>query len=267
MDLNSQNSGLLRKIESLQNFKQGNSYFNFIKNNEIEIFAEFSFYSDFFFCKNSYGLDAKSILLSDSTKAFWDGLTPVLGRIYNFSKEDASLTQLLQFFSFNIKDKINHVSICRLTEDSLIFICNKSLTSSLLQEYKSISVIQNYSKLIPENKNYMLSVDFSESIEDFCAKNIKDDSDVRDIFENALTQEVLNRMNFYFSSPSAVSKSSKTAVNVIFSTKSVFVPELLHSHLVNLLKDVFYDSAELIGLNFLGQAQSDIAAREFLKVI
>ena len=74
-------------------------------------------------------------------------------------------------------------------------------------------------------------------------------------------------MNFYFSSPSAVSKSSKTAVNVIFSTKSVFVPELLHSHLVNLLKDVFYDSAELIGLNFLGQAQSDIAAREFLKVI
>ncbi|WP_027727426.1 hypothetical protein [Treponema sp. C6A8] len=271
MDLTSQNSGLLHKIENLQISRNEQSFLNFIQNNKIEIFAELFYYSDFFFCKNSYGLDGETILLSDSTKTFWDGLTPVLGKIYNFSSSDFSLNQILQFFSSELEERITSVSICRLAEDRIILLCNKNLTEKLLLSYKQINQAswQDLTdiKLNPENKNYMLSIDFSESFDDFLSKKHKDESDSRDVYEIALMSELFNRMSSYFASPSAVSKSSKTAVNVIFSLKSVFVPELLHNHLVKLLKSVLESSAELIGLNFLGQAQSAIAAKEFLKVI
>ena len=271
MDLNAQNSGLLHKIELMSKINNNrHSFFDFIKSNRIEIFAEFYFYSDLFFCKQSYGLDGSSILLSNSTKSFWDGLTPVLGKIYNFSKEDNSLTPLLQFFSFEIKEKIKTISICRTSEDSLIFICNKPLTTLLVQSFESINS-KNYSD-IQSNfaggiKNYMLSLDFSESLEDYKNINLPANNDVEDLFENALLKELFNRLTFYFQSPSAVTKSSKAAANVIFATKSVFVPELLHKHLISILKDVLEDSSDLIGFNFLGQAHSVTAAKEFLKVI
>ena len=113
----------------------------------------------------------------------------------------------------------------------------------------------------------LFSIDFTESVENIGEEKLKNNESLKIEYEKVLYNELFTRLQFYFSSPSAVARTSKSAANVLFISKSEISQDLILSQLIKLFSKVTGASAELISFNFLGQSHSITEIKEFLKVI
>lgn len=264
-------AGLLYKAENLS--KSDSSFLSFLKKYQIDCIFELEFYSYYYFCSKSYGLDADSILQTNSTKAFWDGIITSERKIFNFSKDDNSIAPFLQFFSFELKDSINSISIYKYDEESILLLCNKNLTEEIIQDYPSArgEVHQHLSEIQTHINNNsvlsLISVDFLECVENLGEEKLKNNENMKIEYEKVLLNELFTRLQFHFSNPSAIAKTSKSAANILFVSKTKIPQDLIVSQLIKIFAKVIGASSELISFNFLGETRSITEIKEFLKVI
>ena len=268
----SEDSGLLHKVGSLQNVKDF-SFYGFLKKFNVKCIFELEFFSTYYFCTKSYGLDSSSIFQTNSTKSFWDGLILEEKKIYSFSKKEGTLSPFLQFFSFEKKDTIETLQAYKFSEDSILVLCNQALTLEMIDFYEKITENQTVfvdflPKLLEEKAGAsMFSIDFSKCIETVSSTFVKNNESLKIAFEDSLLKELFTRLSFFFEKPSATKKTSRTAANVIFVSKTVIPEKLLVSHIVKLFGGVIGSSSNLITVNFLGRSRSLTEIKEFLKVI
>ena len=264
-------TGLLYKAENLS--KSDSSFLSFLKRHQIDCIFELKYYSYYFFCSKSYGLDADSILQTNSTKAFWDGIITSSQKVFNFSKEDNSIAPFLQFFSFELKDSIDSISIYKYDEESILILCNQTLTKEIIEEYLLCTTeaprhLSGINSLIDDNSILTLfSIDFLECVENLGEEKLKNNENLKIEYEKVLLNELYTRLQFHFSNPSAIAKTSKSAANILFVSKSKIPQDLIVSQLIKLFEKVIGASSELINFNFLGETRSITEIKEFLKVI
>ena len=264
-------TGLLYKAENLS--KSDSSFFSFLKKHQIDCIFELQFFSYYYFCSKSYGLDADSILQTNSTKAFWDGIITSEGKIFNFKKEDNSLAPFLQFFSFELKDSINSLSVYKYDEESILILCNKNLTEEIIKDYPAakgesrqyLSQIQTH--IDDKSILSLFSLDFLECVENLGEEKLKNNENLKIEYEKVLLNELFTRLQFHFESPSAIAKTSKSAANILFVSKTKIPQDLIVSQLIKLFEKIIGASSELISFNFLGESRSITEIKEFLKVI
>ena len=264
-------TGLLYKAENLS--KSESSFLSFLKKYQIDCIFELEYFSYYYFCSKSYGLDADSILQTNSTKAFWDGIITSEEKIFNFTKEDNSIAPFLQFFSFELKDSINSISVYKYDEYSILILCNKELTQEIIDSYPSASGeahqhLSEIQKHIDDNSQLTLfSLDFLEAVENLGEEKLKNNENLKIEYEKVLLNELYTRLQFHFSSPNAIAKTSKSAANILFVSKAKIPQDLIVSQLIKLFEKVIGASSELINFNFLGETHSITEIKEFLKVI
>lgn len=267
----SDNSGLLYKAENLS--KSGVSFFSFLKQFKIDIIFELKFYSYYYFCSKSFGLDAQSILQTNSSKAFWDGIITREKKIFNFSTTDNSIAPFLQFFSFDLKDSIESLSIYKYSEDSILILANSKLTNEIIDSYPTVKAdkTQNLGELQAHSDSKaifsLFSIDFSDCVESISQEKLKKNENLKLEYKNVLYNELFTRLQFFFATPSSLAKTSKSAANIVFVSKTNIEQELILSQLIKLYSKVIGASSELISFNFLGERHSVTEIKEFLKVI
>lgn len=265
--------GLLSRLSAVNLNADKSSFDAFLKKFNIDCIFELKYYSYYYFCSKSFGLDADSILQSNSSKDFWDGLITKEHEIFNFFKADNSIAPFLQLFSQEQRDTLEAISIYKYSEDSILVLCNKPLSDEIISGYPLVKeeahprLSQIQAHIDQKDKINLFSIDFTESVENIGEEKLKNNESLKIEYEKVLYNELFTRLQFYFSSPSAVARTSKSAANILFISKSEISQDLILSQLIKLFSKVTGASAELISFNFLGQSHSITEIKEFLKVI
>lgn len=234
-------NGLLQKASFLLNQKL--AFCNFVLRNNISNCAVFSLSDQGCYIINSFGLDAKTILLSPSTLSFWKGTIEQENKIYNYSQEDNNLTQFLQFFSGDLKDKITSLSICKSSEQNILMLINSEINYSILQDYSSLDLSyfpQNQYLLKKAGKLNMyfekIEINYSQIIQ-----NLEDQASYNKIFDKTIQNEIKNRLNSFFGDYSLIEIHSKSIIKILFIKTLNFPFNLLQEYLENVFKDFFKD--------------------------
>ena len=158
--------GLLSRANTLDEMKSnpGLAFSDFIIKHSLKTCALLEKKDSNYQVVNSIGFDAESILSATSTCDFWDGICKNSGQIYSFS--DSGKTQLLQLFSFNLKDNLQELSVYK-NSSSKILLSSGKITEAAAKDFESINNnkhknnILNLNPLIKENSVVLLlKIDF-----------------------------------------------------------------------------------------------------------
>lgn len=72
----------------------------------------------YFLLTKAFGLDAETIVLSQSSTDFWEGTLPQMGKWFTFNEGEEGINQFYQFFSDATKGKIQQLNFVKFsTED------------------------------------------------------------------------------------------------------------------------------------------------------
>ncbi|MCR4953703.1 MAG: hypothetical protein K6A43_06455 [Treponema sp.] len=276
---NKENIGLLQKTLKLSaNQKQDSTNISqTLYNYNLLFCALFEKHENHFLITNSYNLDSKSIFSSWSTEDFWKGSVKQKNCWQYFYNDDNSLSQFYQFFSVELKDKIQSIAIFFTNEDNIIITGSEQkiekLPYSFADELKNYFNAQNkdnntfnaHNIQNPENfYTYKLKIDIEKIIDSTLSKNITDNSQT-ELFEKSICNELQNRIYAFFSYPNCCIKKSNTIINAVIYSKNEIKEELIQNHFIYSIKDFAEENSSLLIINFEGQAHTITEILEFLQ--
>lgn len=263
--------GLLSRANTLDELKSnpGMAFSDFINKHSLKICALLEKNNSNYYVTNSLGLDAESIISATSTADFWEGICKNSGQIYNFKDEEKR--QLLQLFSFNLKDNLQELSVYK-NKASQILICSEMLTNSAIKDFELISSLQhqnnylNLNSLIKENSVILLfKINFSEAIKGYYISNKDKISDL-DLFSKSLMNELYNRFSCRYNISDTTIQSNQFTIKTVIITNKEYSVELITHHIILNLKEVLNDNADLTQICFSGTADSCEKIKSFLQV-
>lgn len=241
----------------------------FILKNNVEIFAIFELDNNHYQIMNSIGFDGSSLLSSNSSADFWNGICVKENEIYNFNIIQKKENPLLQFFSFKIKDNIKSISLYK-DHKYIYMLCNKTLTDNIINDIKNITNekekinIDKITSLINEKLKLLeLEINFSDAISDFMTMKSKKTTDYKNI-KQVLFNELFNRLNCQIAKYSTKNLSNYTVRTLISVDKSIHEKHI-ESHLIYNLKEVLDNAAKNISFNNLGTADSISEIKDFFQ--
>ena len=264
--------GLLSRASTLDQplHSQGLAFSDFINKHSLKICALLEKTSSNYNVTNSIGFDAGSIICASSTSDFWDGICKTSGNIYHFSGSDKN--QLLQLFSFNLKDNLQELSVYK-NAASQILLCEGRLSLQAAKDFENISNKEpenNYAKLNPlVNKNtvvLLLNIDFLEASEKLYQAEFKKDIQSFEVFLKAIMNETYNRFACRYNISDTTVKNSAHSLKTVIITDKAYSKELISQHILLNLKEIFSDFSNQIQINFSGTADSCEKIKAFLQV-
>ncbi len=253
------------------------TFLEFVNKHNIKTCATFSRKNDFFYINNSIGFDGLSILSSYSTNTFWNGIIPSENKFYTFKTSDNSLLSVLQFFSFQLKENVTSVH-CLRNNDSILFICKDNSNvleneESLLNDFNNIE-LSSKNKITKDrfikDKDVLVSkysINIEESVTTFVKSKLKTHLDISDLFISAISNELMNRFELFFASPSIFKRNDEFSASLLLFFKNKLSFITLLNHLVANLSEVIENYSELIEVQDLGKIDSYLEMEEFLDVV
>lgn len=201
-------------------------FFEFIKDHSIPYAQLFVKEKDHYYSKYSYGLDGKSIISSISTFDFWDGLLPEKYKLYTFKTQDNSISPLYQFFSDNIKDKINLICLYKCKDDSIFLFCNYPAEQDFIQT-AFIDALFNQQQ--NGKSTQIFELDFSEAIDSYIIANHK--NNYKDILFTSLSNAIRKRLDIAFDQEACIKTLCDGKFTLFISSKDFIPFELISNHL------------------------------------
>ena len=263
--------GLLSRASTLDSpvKRQGLAFSDFINKHSIKICALLEQNGVNYTVSNSIGFDAHSIIRASSTADFWDGICKTSGEIYTFTDSDKN--QLLQLFSFNLKDNLFELSAYK-NSNSQILLCEGSLTKEAAKDFETISSSDHqndYNKLNPLIKDnsvvLMFDIDFLKAFENLYKTEYKDNIPDFEIFLKAIMNETYNRFACRYNISDTTVKNSSHSLKTVIITDKAYSVELISKHILLNLKEVFDNFTDQIKIHFSGTADSCEKIQAFLQ--
>jgi len=230
----------------------GLSFFDFTKKYSLPHSAVFTECNSFFVFSAASNLDGDTILQSISTSDFWEG-TVENNKWTFFSKEESNLNIILQFFSDNLKSKINFVNIYR-NNDKILLAAYESkpdygdILKSIAEDFVHIN---EFNKPVFDEKSGDISIklNLNEAIN---AQLGNLNSEIKSILENAFITESIFILDNLIEEPNAFStdNSNKACFNVYFSSDSHISEETCKAFLKNVFIKLFKKNNKLISYEY-----------------
>ena len=244
--------GLLSRASTLDEteIKQGLAFSDFILKYSLKSSAMLEQNDMYYIITQSIDFDAYSIISSNSTCDFWNGICKENKKIYKFSGNEVS--PLLQLFSSNMKEKIEEVYIYR-NSDSKILLSLNEISESATQDFENIT-----------SDIHSINI-FSEAIESFLQSELKTNNSIFEKAKLAIFNEIYNRFVCFYNLPDATVKADKLLIKTVFITGKAYSVELITNHFIFNLRDLLGNNAELIRVDFCGAATSCEQIQNFLQ--
>lgn len=250
--------GLLSRASNLDE-KPLLAFSDFILKHQLKTCAVLEKEDIYYTLSNSIGFDVSTITSISSTPAYWQGLCPQEDVIYNFLKKDDSISPLLQLFSFNMKDEVTELYVCRASTSKILLSCQE-LSQKAVEDLERLSNnyhqcnIENLNQYIKDGSNVLkFTLDLAPVIEG------------SDKEKNAIFSEYYNRLLCFYNKPDATSVSKNYTLKTVFIADKTFSSDLIAKHLLLNLKDITDQSPSQIKINYLGTAASCNEIKEFLQ--
>lgn len=206
-------------------------FFEFAGKHNLEIAAILKNNNNTYKIENCIGFDGESICLSPSTFDFWQGTITSANQLYSYNSSSSEALPFFQFFSKQLKDKIQNIQIIKTKNNSIFIICNKDIqaTTEFIQELEAVEntevTFEKTSTL--ENQTYTNTyiIDFSEALESFVLSNSKNDIQ----FTKVIIHEIYNNLCINFPEPQIIEYSAKGQFTLILSEE--LPVELIYNHI------------------------------------
>ena len=114
--INKNGTGLLARATATTN-KTYSSFQEWAKSNGFSHCGIFSMVHGMMVITQAFGLDSQTVANSVSSRDFWKGILSTRA-VLNYSKKDNELYNFLQFFSFDLKSSIQHISLLKIKNNS-----------------------------------------------------------------------------------------------------------------------------------------------------
>ena len=263
--------GLLSRASTLDenNIKEGLAFSDFILKYSFKNIAMLEQYDSCYFITQSIGFDAASIIKSNSSSDFWNGICKENHKIIKFSGDE--ITPLFQFFSTEMKDKIEALFVYRSRTNKILFSLSE-ISDGAAEDFENITCeshpinIQALNPHIKENSAVIkLMINFSESIESFLNSEIESENSLYNIIKNSIFNEIYNRFICYYNFPDASIKSNNLILKTIFITGKAYSVELITNHFIFNFRELLGNKADLIRVDYCGPATSCEQIQNFLQ--
>lgn len=252
-------SGLLaRAQQSLE--KEYFSIQNWAKENNFAHCGFFSSVNGIMAITNAYGLDSQTIINSISSKDFWQG-TFSNNSVLNYSKHDKEIYNFLQFFSFDLKNSIEHICFIKLPleNDFAIFMTFNTDENELCISKKIIDNINfiattnkigknyfNFSSLVPQNY-YLYTIDYFEIFQNSINVNQFPNENVKNAIINCIDSQIYNFFKSALPEPAIVFFRKPNRIYLALKTK-ILDKDLFLTHINFIFKNIFGQSASIKNL-------------------
>ena len=219
------------------------------------------------------GLDSQTVANSVSSKDFWKGIFKT-SNVLNYSKADNEMYNFLQFFSFELKSLIQHISFLKINSSadfSVLFVFNTdnksvNLTESLSQciKFNTTSKKKLITAVPSKVNHYLYNVNYS----DLALNSIKTiqlpEENIRRSVLSCIDEEVFELFVKAFPSPAAISCPQQGKIKLAL-TAPVADEMLFQAHINLLLKSVLDHNQLMPEVTSAGKAKDSDSILKFLE--
>lgn len=269
-------SGLLAKA-SKSSVKSYSSFQDWAKGNGFEHCGVFSCIRGMMVITHSYGIDAQTIASSVSSKDFWKGTLQSDEEIINYSKDDQDFYNFLQFFSFEMKNNVTHITFIKLNSDEndfsvlMIYKLNSTTKISASKDtVKNIKLVNDYinkefdAKEIKNHEYELLTVNLSKAVSSSIKVIQLPEASIEQAVIECIYHQIFDLLKSAFPSPNFVSYRDDAIVKIALLYNENLDDLLLQSHINLLLNEMLCKPSETISLVNTGKTNDSDKVINFL---
>lgn len=271
--INKNGTGLLARATATTN-KTYSSFQEWAKSNGFSHCGIFSIVHGMMVITQAFGLDSQTVANSVSSRDFWKGILSTKA-VLNYSKKDNELYNFLQFFSFDLKSSIQHISLLKIKNNSdfsVLMVYNTdsekeiNLTESIENSLKYNSNTKFDSSIF--NKQLSSYFLYKLSFEQLIKTSIKSiqlpEANITNAAIKCISEEVFYLVKCAFPSPNEVALGLSNTINLALNNK-IADESLMQNHISLLLKEILNVPSQLPGLNSFGTEDNSDTLVTFLE--
>ena len=271
--INKNGTGLLARATATTN-KTYSSFQEWAKSNGFSHCGIFSIVHGMMVITQAFGLDSQTVANSVSSRDFWKGILSTKA-VLNYSKKDNELYNFLQFFSFDLKSSIQHISLLKIQNNSdfsvlMVYNTDSEKKINLTESIENSLKYNSNTKFDSSNFNKQLSSYFlyKLSFEQLIKTSIKSiqlpEANITNAAIKCISEEVFYLVKCAFPSPNEVALGLSNTINLALNNKIADV-SLMQNHISLLLKEILNVPSQLPGLNSFGTEDNSDTLVTFLE--
>lgn len=266
-------TGLLARATATTN-KTYSSFQEWAKSNGFSHCGIFSIVHGMMVITQAFGLDSQTVANSVSSRDFWKGILSTKA-VLNYSKKDNELYNFLQFFSFDLKSSIQHISLLKIKNNSdfsvlMVYNTDSEKEINLTESIENSLKYNSNTKFDSSNFNKQLSSYFlyKLSFEQLIKTSIKSiqlpEANITNAAIKCISEEVFYLVKCAFPSPNEVALGLSNTINLALNNK-IADESLMQNHISLLLKEILNVPSQLPGLNSFGTEDNSDTLVTFLE--
>lgn len=266
-------TGLLARATATTN-KTYSSFQEWAKSNGFSHCGIFSIVHGMMVITQAFGLDSQTVANSVSSRDFWKGILSTKA-VLNYSKKDNELYNFLQFFSFDLKSSIQHISLLKIKNNSdfsvlIVYNTDSEKEINLTESIENSLKYNSNTKFDSSNFNKQLSSYFlyKLSFEQLIKTSIKSiqlpEANITNAAIKCISEEVFYLVKCAFPSPNEVALGLSNTINLALNNK-IADESLMQNHISLLLKEILNVPSQLPGLNSFGTEDNSDTLVTFLE--
>lgn len=271
--INKNGTGLLARATATTN-KTYSSFQEWAKSNGFSHCGVFSIVHGMMVITQAFGLDSQTVANSVSSRDFWKGILSTRA-VLNYSKKDNELYNFLQFFSFDLKSSIQHISLLKIKNNSdfsvlMVYNTDSEKEINLTESIENSLKYNSNTKFDSSNFNKQLSSYFlyKLSFEQLIKTSIKSiqlpEANITNAAIKCISEEVFYLVKCAFPSPNEVALGLSNTINLALNNK-IADESLMQNHISLLLKEILNVPSQLPGLNSFGTEDNSDTLVTFLE--
>lgn len=271
--INKNGTGLLARATATTN-KTFSSFQEWAKSNGFSHCGIFSIVHGMMVITQAFGLDSPTVANSVSSRDFWKGILSTKA-VLNYSKKDNELYNFLQFFSFDLKSSIQHISLLKIKNNSdfsvlMVYNTDSEKEINLTESIENSLKYNSNTKFDSSNFNKQLSSYFlyKLSFEQLIKTSIKSiqlpEANITNAAIKCISEEVFYLVKCAFPSPNEVALGLSNTINLALNNK-IADESLMQNHISLLLKEILNVPSQLPGLNSFGTEDNSDTLVTFLE--
>lgn len=266
-------TGLLARATATTN-KTYSSFQEWAKSKGFSHCGIFSIVHGMMVITQAFGLDSQTVANSVSSRDFWKGILSTKA-VLNYSKKDNELYNFLQFFSFDLKSSIQHISLLKIKNNSdfsvlMVYNTDSEKEINLTESIENSLKYNSNTKFDSSNFNKQLSSYFlyKLSFEQLIKTSIKSiqlpEANITNAAIKCISEEVFYLVKCAFPSPNEVALGLSNTINLALNNK-IADESLMQNHISLLLKEILNVPSQLPGLNSFGTEDNSDTLVTFLE--
>ncbi|MDD5811592.1 MAG: hypothetical protein PUD17_05755 [Treponema sp.] len=271
--INKNGTGLLARATATTN-KTYSSFQEWAKSKGFSHCGIFSIVHGMMVITQAFGLDSQTVANSVSSRDFWKGILSTKA-VLNYSKKDNELYNFLQFFSFDLKSSIQHISLLKIKNNSdfsvlMVYNTDSEKEINLTESIENSLKYNSNTKFDSSNFNKQLSSYFlyKLSFEQLIKTSIKSiqlpEANITNAAIKCISEEVFYLVKCAFPSPNEVALGLSNTINLALNNK-IADESLMQNHISLLLKEILNVPSQLPGLNSFGTEDNSDTLVTFLE--